>query len=121
DDTVVACMKMIYDLDIRPDWWKLPSPSKTAWAKMSDLVEQRSPHCRGVILLGLDAPFEELTQGFVDSASFPLCKGFAVGRSIFSGPSEAWLSNKISDDQLKQQIGQNYMTLVDAWNKRKEH
>ncbi|MEP0177687.1 MAG: 5-dehydro-2-deoxygluconokinase [Paraglaciecola sp.] len=121
DDTVVACMKMIYDLDIRPDWWKLPSPSKTAWAKMSDLIEQRSPHCRGVILLGLDAPFEELIQGFVDSASFPLCKGFAVGRSIFSGPSEAWLSNKISDDQLKQQIGQNYMTLVDAWNKRKEH
>jgi 5-dehydro-2-deoxygluconokinase len=121
DDSVVLSMQMIYDLNIRPDWWKLPAPSKTAWEKISHLVETSAPHCRGVILLGLDAPFNELIKGFADSANYPLCKGFAVGRSIFSSPSKAWLAGQISDEQLKLQISQNYNVLVDAWNKRKEH
>ena len=120
DDTVVRCMESVYDLGVRPDWWKLPTPTRGAWQAISSLIETRAPHCRGVILLGLDAPIEQLTKGFEDSAHFPLCRGFAVGRSIFAKASRAWLAGEIDDDSLKAEIARNYLTLVKAWNKRKD-
>ena len=120
ETTIVRCMEMIYDIGVRPDWWKLPSPSRDAWQAISDLISKRAPHCRGVILLGLDAPIEQLAQSFADSANFPLCRGFAVGRSIFGAPSKAWLAGTIDDSQLKAAIAENYIKLVNAWDKRKE-
>ncbi|MDP5129768.1 MAG: 5-dehydro-2-deoxygluconokinase [Paraglaciecola sp.] len=120
DNTVVNAMEMIYKLNVRPDWWKLPSPSVTAWSKISALITRCAPHCQGVILLGLDAPLAQLAKGFADSANFPLCKGFAVGRSIFSAASKLWLANKISDNELQNQVADNYLTLVEAWNTRKD-
>lgn len=118
DTTVVTSMERFYNLGIQPDWWKLPSPSKNAWQKISNLIEQRSPHCRGVILLGLDAPLKELEQGFKNSAGFDICKGFAVGRSIFTQPSKAWLSNEIDDQSFIDQVAENYLLLVTAWQNR---
>ncbi|WP_416306321.1 bifunctional 5-dehydro-2-deoxygluconokinase/5-dehydro-2-deoxyphosphogluconate aldolase [Neptunicella sp. SCSIO 80796] len=119
DDTVTLVMERLYNLGIRPDWWKLQAPSVSAWQRITDLIEQRAPHCRGVILLGLDAPFEEMEKGFKDTANFPICKGFAVGRTIFSNPSRAWLKNDIDDLTFVEQIKNNYMRLVNAWHNRK--
>jgi 5-dehydro-2-deoxygluconokinase len=110
---------MIYDLNVRPDWWKLPTQSEAAWQSITDLVEQRAPHCRGVILLGLDAPIDTLKAAFKQTANYPICKGFAVGRSIFSTPSQQWLKNDISDAEFKQQVADNYLQLANAWLNRK--
>ena len=118
DNTVTDSMERFYNLGIQPDWWKLPSPSKSAWQKISSLIEQRSPHCRGVIILGLDAPLEELAQGFKNSVGVKCCKGFAVGRSIFSQPSKAWLTNEIDDQRFIDQVADNYLLLVNAWQNR---
>lgn len=119
EDNVVRALERLYNLGIRPDWWKLPVLSTAGWQKVSALVNDRSPHCRGVILLGLDAPLSALEAAFNDSAGFPLCKGFAVGRSIFSEPSRAWFKNDISDEELKQQVKKNYLQLVSSWHNRK--
>lgn len=109
----------IYDLNVRPDWWKIPAPTQSEWPSLSTLINTRAPHCRGIILLGLDAPMAELEQAFHDSSNFPLCKGFAVGRSIFSDPSKAWLSNTIDDQTLIDQVCKNYLHLVNVWQSRK--
>ncbi|MEP1446070.1 MAG: 5-dehydro-2-deoxygluconokinase [Paraglaciecola sp.] len=119
DNNVPLVMQRLYNLGIRPDWWKLPAPSSTAWRTISTLISERSPHCRGVILLGLDAPFEEMAQAFKNSANYPICKGFAVGRTIFGAPSRAWLNNEIDDIEFVHQIKNNYLRLVDAWRSRK--
>jgi 5-dehydro-2-deoxygluconokinase len=117
--TVLRSLKRIYDLDVRPDWWKLPPQSPAAWHEMTILIEQHSPYCRGVILLGLDSPMAELEQAFNNAANFDICKGFAVGRSIFSGPSKAWLVNNINDQEFIKRVQQNYLHLIDAWRNRK--
>ena len=40
-----------------PDWWKLPDPgSDGAWEAIAEVIGRHDPHCRGVLLLGLDAP-----------------------------------------------------------------
>jgi 5-dehydro-2-deoxygluconokinase len=119
DQTMVRALQLIYQRGIRPDWWKLPPQSKTSWAAISELVAREAPHCRGVILLGLDAPAAELMQAFTDSAAFPLCKGFAIGRTIFAKPSQAWLAGNMTDTELQQQIRDNYRALVQAWLNRK--
>jgi 5-dehydro-2-deoxygluconokinase len=119
DQTMARALQLIYQRGIRPDWWKLPPQSKNSWVAISALVHREAPHCRGVILLGLDAPAAELMQAFTDSAAFPLCKGFAIGRTIFAKPSQAWLAGEITDAHLQQQIRDNYRALVNAWLNRK--
>ena len=63
------------------------------------------PHCRGVLLLGLDAPEAELVAAFAMARRHPVCKGFAVGRTIFGPPAEDWLAGRINDQQAIQADG----------------
>jgi 5-dehydro-2-deoxygluconokinase len=119
DNTVHLSMQRFYDIGVKPDWWKLPAPTVEAWQSISTLVKHRSPHCRGVILLGLDAPLNVLEKAFKASANFDICKGFAVGRSIFSAPSKAWFTGDIDDNEFILQVKNNYLRLVNAWRNRK--
>jgi len=65
DDTVARALSEIYDAGIKPDWWKLePQDNIGAWAAIDAVIETRDPYCRGVVLLGLDAPQAELEAGF---------------------------------------------------------
>jgi 5-dehydro-2-deoxygluconokinase len=48
---------------MKPDWWKLEPQvsSAAAWAPSMRLSSRANdPFCRGVVLLGLDAPQDEL-------------------------------------------------------------
>lgn len=121
NNVIIGSMTRFYNLGIFPDWWKLPSPSRSAWQKISDLIAHRAPHCRGVVLLGLDAPPEELRRGFNDSAGFPICKGFAVGRTIFGDASRRWLAGELNDEQLITTVADNYIRLIGYWRERKEN
>ena len=116
---LVETINRIYDCGIRPDWWKLPALNKEGWELLNNLIKERSPYCRGVIMLGLDAPLEVLEKSFIESSEFDLCKGFAVGRSIFSDASKAWLKNEIDDQALIAQVTENYLRLVNVWQNRK--
>ncbi|MCV6605121.1 MAG: 5-dehydro-2-deoxygluconokinase, partial [Porticoccaceae bacterium] len=116
--TVPDAIKRFYNLGIYPDWWKLPSPSRASWKLIENLIQERAPHCRGVLLLGLDAPEEQLREGFNASAGIDICKGFAVGRTIFSTPCKAWLANRIDDQTLIEQVKNNYLRLVAFWQAR---
>ena len=65
DDTVAAVIARLYDLGIKPDWWKLEGqPGERAWANVARAIEAGDPWCRGVVLLGLEAPEEELVRTF---------------------------------------------------------
>ena len=56
-------------------------------------IAAHDPHCRGVLLLGLDAPEHELVAAFAMARRHPVCKGFAVGRTIF-GPAGRGLAGR---------------------------
>jgi len=49
---------------------------------LSELVEKRDPHCRGVVVLWLDAPLEVLCEGFNALANYSMVEGFAVGNAV---------------------------------------
>ncbi|MFZ7343415.1 bifunctional 5-dehydro-2-deoxygluconokinase/5-dehydro-2-deoxyphosphogluconate aldolase [Avibacterium volantium] len=112
-------IKHFYAIGIKPDWWKLPGVSAQAWQEISHVIEQSDPYCRGILILGLDAPEETFEQVFKASANAPLVKGFAVGRTIFGQPSSQWLAGEISDEQLIQSVSERYRRLIRLWKNRK--
>ncbi|MEP2119736.1 bifunctional 5-dehydro-2-deoxygluconokinase/5-dehydro-2-deoxyphosphogluconate aldolase, partial [Bauldia litoralis] len=93
DDTTTATMlEAIYAAGIKPDWWKLEAqPTTDAWAAIETVIAGADPWCRGVVVLGLDAPAEELQAAFARAADIGIVKGFAVGRTIFNPCAEKWL------------------------------
>lgn len=120
DHTVSRAIQQLYDLGMKPDWWKLePSDSAEAWANIERTILKNDPLCRGVLLLGLSAPLEALVASFGAAAATPIVKGFAVGRTIFASAAERWLAGQIDDEAAIADLGQRFNTLVEAWRNAK--
>lgn len=120
DEHYIRMVSQYYDLGIKPYWWKLPPLSSQAWQQMETVITERDAHCRGVVLLGLDAPEDELKQGFADASKSEIVKGFAIGRTIFAEPAREWLSGRSSDDELISQVKNNYQNLIRVWRQRSQ-
>lgn len=118
DALYLRAMQRFYNLGVKPDWWKLPPLSVESWAKAAALIEERDPYCHGVVLLGLDAPQEELEAGFAAAANQSIVKGFAVGRTLFGQPSREWLARHIDDETLIKYVKANYHNLISLWRQR---
>lgn len=108
-----------YAIGIKPDWWKLPGVSAETWRDISAVIEANDKHCRGILILGLDAPEAQFEAVFKASADAPLVKGFAVGRTIFGQPSFDWLAGKLDDQQLIAAVSARYARLIRLWKNRK--
>ena len=120
DGTVSQVMQRLYDLGMKPDWWKLePNDSMAAWANIERTIARNDPRCRGVVLLGLSAPEHELIASFDAAASSPMVKGFAVGRTIFADAAEKWLAGRIDDESAITDLSRRFGVLVDAWRAAK--
>ncbi len=116
DDTVASILNRLYELGIRPDWWKLePQTSAAAWRAIDLAIATHDPRCRGVVLLGLEAPEDELARGFALAAASTRVKGFAVGRTIFGDAAASWLAGKIDDEAAIADMAARFRRLVVAW------
>ncbi len=114
-ESVYKSITHLFELGVRPDWWKLPCMERPWVIKIDELIRQHTPHCRGIVVLGLDAPAAELAHGFRAFNGVPLVKGFAVGRTIFGEPARAWLADQIDDDELIRQVAANYSRVTQLW------
>jgi 5-dehydro-2-deoxygluconokinase len=116
DTTIPRALEELYALGIKPDWWKLePQASAGAWARIEAVILKHDPWCRGVVLLGLEAPQDELEAAFAATAKAPIVKGFAVGRTIFVHAAEQWLAGKMSDDEAVADMASRFEQLTEAW------
>ncbi|MDI2091380.1 bifunctional 5-dehydro-2-deoxygluconokinase/5-dehydro-2-deoxyphosphogluconate aldolase [Commensalibacter oyaizuii] len=116
-NTIATALQELYDAGLKPAWWKLePQNDQNAWAAINAVIEQNDPLCRGVVVLGLDAPIDTITTAFQAAAKTPYVKGFAVGRTIFGEPARQWLTNQINDEQAIQKMADIFQKLVDAWH-----
>jgi 5-dehydro-2-deoxygluconokinase len=116
DRTTADVLARLYGLGLKPDWWKLePQTSEAAWRAIEGVIDRGDPFCRGVLLLGLDAPEDHLVASFAAAACNRIVKGFAVGRTIFSQTAEQWLSDTISDREAVAAMTNRYRHLSDAW------
>lgn len=117
DEAVLRSITRLYNLGFKPEWWKLAPMTSAGWDALHALVQQRDPHCRGAVILGLNQPLGELVQGFAQARS-PIVRGFMVGRTLWAGPSLRWLRGACGDDELVASVAGNFGELVSAWSAR---
>ena len=116
DTTLSAVLERLYALGIKPDWWKLePQKSAAAWRAIEKTVEVNDPYCRGIVVLGLEAPERELAAAFGTASGTKLVKGFAVGRTIFADAADKWLSGRLTDQGAVADMAARFQSLVSIW------
>ena len=118
DDSVARVIARLYEIGIRPDWWKLEGqPSSAAWDAIAAAVNAGDPLCRGVVLLGLEAPEAELAKAFALARRHDLVKGFAVGRTIFVEPATEWFAGRITDGEAVDRMAAAFERLCELWRR----
>ncbi|MCB1446102.1 MAG: DUF2090 domain-containing protein, partial [Rhizobiaceae bacterium] len=116
DDTIARALQELYDLGIKPDWWKLePQHSALAWKNIEATIAANDDYCRGIVLLGLEAPAAELEKAFAATTVAPSVKGFAVGRTIFAHAAQQWLSGQMTDEAAIADMAGRFEELTRAW------
>ena len=116
EGTTMRALEQLYAAGLKPDWWKLePQPSAAAWANVRMEIESSDPYCRGVVMLGLDAPLDELKQAFRIARGCAVVKGFAVGRTIFGEAARSWLKGEMDDAAAVRQMAERFAALDAAW------
>jgi 5-dehydro-2-deoxygluconokinase len=117
DTTSAEIIQRFYDLGVYPDWWKLePMKSDAAWGNACAAITRNDRYVRGVVVLGLEAPTEELAASFAVAARHDLVKGFAVGRTIFADAARAWLGGTITVDAAVEEMAGKYRRLCRIWD-----
>ncbi len=116
DRTVARVIERLYEIGVQPDWWKLEGqPNKAAWENVARAIELGDPLCRGVLLLGLEAPEKDLAQAFALARDCSVVKGFAIGRTIFAEPAVEWFAGRIDDREAVARMAAAFARLGDLW------
>ena len=117
-ETTARSLEQLYEAGVRPDWWKLPPlTGEEAWSRVGAVIARNDSHCRGVLLLGLEAEESVLEASFAVAARFPVCKGFAVGRSIFGAAAREWFAGRATDDDVITDVVARYARLIGLWER----
>jgi 5-dehydro-2-deoxygluconokinase len=114
-DTLPRAMRRLYNLGVRPDWWKLEAQTSAGWQAISKVIRECDPNCKGVVLLGLGADEQTLGNGLTVAAGHAICRGFAVGRSIFADAAAAWFAGRIDNAAARMAVGERYRRMIDIW------
>jgi 5-dehydro-2-deoxygluconokinase len=117
ENTTAKLIRRFYEIGVYPDWWKLePFKTEAAWTAAAQAISDNDPHVRGIVVLGLDAPEEELAASFALAARQPLVKGFAVGRTIFGQTARDWFAGRVTDSQAVADMAEKYGKLCAIWD-----
>ncbi len=114
--TTAQAMRRMYELGVKPDWWKLePQRDPAAWAAIDAEIDAGDPYCRGVVVLGLEMPEADLADSFAAAADARHVRGFAIGRTVFMDPAKQWLAGDITDEQAVAAMADRFARLVNLW------
>jgi len=113
--TLARVVERLYRIGVKPDWWKFESQSARGWEVVASVIETHDPLCRGILMLGLDAPEEQLMAAMAIARSCRAVKGFAIGRTIFAAPALEWLSGRIDDAEAVERMSRSFARLCAAW------
>ena len=105
-----------YRSGLAPEFWKIEGTLSRDGAKTIDAAVAERPGGRQLIL-GKAADLATVAAWFAAARSSPTASGFAVGRTVYWGPSADFLTGTIGDAEAVEAISANYLTLIDAWER----
>ena len=120
-ESVAGLIGRFYEIGVRPEWWKIPpDPDPAVWARIGNVVREHDPYCAGLLVLGQAMEEKKLAESFAAAASEPLCRGFAIGRSIYVEPGRRWLAGETDDEELMSSVAERYGRMNALWQNRNE-
>ncbi len=113
---MARALEALYAAGIRPDWWKLPpATDAAAWHAIDAVIDRHDPHCRGVLVLGMEAGDDQLRESFAAAMRSRWVRGFAVGRSIFADAATEWFSGRMADRAVVETVMKRYLDIGALW------
>jgi 5-dehydro-2-deoxygluconokinase len=108
-----------YRRGLTPDFWKIEGTLAPQGAQTIDAAIAAHRSCRQIIL-GKAAELSTIDRWFATCAASATASGFAIGRSVFWEPSAAYLTGAKTADQAAGTICDNYLRLVEAWDRSRQ-
>ncbi|WIB77141.1 DUF2090 domain-containing protein [Curtobacterium sp. MCPF17_002] len=115
-DLVVQVLEYLQDHGVEADVWKLEGLDERADAERVVATARRGGRdAVQCIVLGRDAPQEQLDHWLRTAASVDGFVGFAIGRSNWEEPLEDVVREHLDTEAAEQLIAANYRHYVDTW------
>ncbi len=116
DHVLLQWMETCYALGVYPDYWKILPPTQAeTWNKLEEMLERHDPYCRGFLVLGNNAPAEDLKKVFSSIPRIRHVLGFAIGRSVFLDAAEKWFAGALSDSEASSAMSGIFCQLIKSW------
>ncbi len=117
EDTIPRALEELYALGIKPDWWKLePQATPRRGTNIGKVIDAQRPLCRGMVLLGLEAPEDELAKGFAAVAAKRHRQGLRCGPHHLQRRCPRLARRPDDDDAATADMAERFGNLVSIWN-----
>ena len=70
-----------------------------------------------ILVAELNEALPAIEASFDRATRQPVCKGFAIGRTIFGAPARAWMRGEIDDETAIARMAATYAGLISAWER----
>lgn len=118
--TLGHIMQRFYDLGVYPDWWQFAFPrDQRSWDSIHRVIEDNDPDCLGTFIQLPTTTLEQLSAILDQAIKQPLCKGIVLGKGLIQPVVEQWLSQKIADHILIEQIKPLFHQIMTLWQSKK--
>lgn len=100
---------------IYPAIWKVePMPTQKDWKKLAKVAKVP------LILLGRNAPMQEVDEWIKTAAASGAVDGFAIGRTVFFEALKKYVAKTITRKEAVDLIAKNYVHFVKLWNRSRK-
>jgi myo-inositol catabolism protein IolC len=112
---VVQIITEMHDAGVEPDIWKIEGlDARESCVRIADTARAGGRDHVRCVVLGRGGDEAKVIGWLEAGAGVPGFVGFAVGRTIWWDPLEAWLAG-VTPDEAAATIAANYRRLVDAY------
>jgi 5-dehydro-2-deoxygluconokinase len=111
---LASFIREAYRRGLAPEFWKIEGTLAREGAKVIDAAIGERPGGRQLIL-GKAADQATVAAWFAIARESPTASGFAVGRTVYWGPSSDFLLGNIGDADAVGRIADSYLALIAAW------
>ena len=113
---MLTTIMQLQQAGVEPDIWKIEGID--AREDCQKLAVQARSHGRdevACVVLGRGADDEKVAHWLRMGAGLPGYMGFAIGRTIWSGPLKSFIAGDLDREAAAKAIGDNYRKFIDVW------
>lgn len=113
---VLWSMRYIFQNNIMPHWWKLPSEyDYITWKKIETLAGYYQDNPRIMIIGGDVVSSHDLKSSFAIAKECAWVEGFAIGRNIFLDIFTQWSNGVIDSEKAIEKLSLEYDKISKLW------